>query len=335
MSRDIYLLVDSPSYKFDKALNNVFKYCQFCSYCDEKKEYFYGNHGKKMLCYYFVHNLEKVYTEISSNAIIKDKRCNDVLFWLYDNLINVHDIRVQSTYEEIINEFKEVQKEIISKVSHITEDNFCGTSFKKILPFAECTKRKKLSDYCENYKFMESKLNEPDGYCGIYYHYLTKNTELYKTISSECTHNSDNNNCLSFKDCHSYDPQNLLGNDKCMIIEKSDASRRKMEKEEEQYTQCGPGYECVSKNFFDTSINYSDYRIVPLIVLSIWGTFLSLYFLYKLSPFRPWLNNLLHKKNIIKKNLHNEEFQELLESDSEDAHINFNNREYHITYNRE
>ncbi|SBT84523.1 PIR protein, partial [Plasmodium ovale] len=83
------------------------------------------------------------------------------------------------------------------------------------------------------------------------------------------------------------------------------------------------------------SITFSDYRFISLIVLSIWAILLSLFFLYKFTPFGSFINNILHRKNIIRKNIHEEEFHELLESDSEDAPINFINREYRITYNRD
>ncbi|SBT58527.1 PIR Superfamily Protein [Plasmodium ovale wallikeri] len=332
MIPDNFIFVEGPSYKFNKELDSKIKNCSFCSVCDEKGKRISGEYGLKILCYYFTRNLGIIKDEYSASTTKKNKLCNDLIYWLHKNLKNNHS-EMEKDYNEILTEFKEVWKSIISDPP-ISEDNLCGNTFKDISSFEKFENLKKISDYCENYEFIKAKLDNPNEPCAVYYKYLTNNSTMYTNRVSKCSENG-NNYCLNYNNCNTYDPKILLDKPKCKIAKESEDARSQMKEKEEEYTQCGPEYECVPKNYFDTSINYSDYRIVPLIVLSIWGTFLSLYFLYKLSPFRSWLNNHLYKKNIIKKKLHNEEFQELLESDSEDAHINFNNREYHITYNRE
>ncbi|SBT02350.1 PIR Superfamily Protein [Plasmodium ovale curtisi] len=332
MIPDNFLYSDAPSYKFNKELDSVIKYCSSCSVCDEKKPPFLYNYGLKTLCYYFARNLETIKNEYPDNIPLKDKLCNDLVYWLQNNLINIHG-KTESNLDSILKTFKDVWNDITADGKGIPKDNLCKNSFENLLSFEECTQAKKVSNYCENYEYIKKELENPRGTCGGHYQYLTKNSKTYDIISTGCTVKGKNY-CLNYNECNTYNPQNLLGTKKCKVVEKFEADRIKSV-EEEDYIHCGPGFECLPKNFFDKSIDFSDYRITPLIVLSIWGIFLSLYFLYKLSPFRSWLNNLLYKKNIIKKNLHNEEFQELLESDSEDANINFNNREYHITYNRE
>ncbi|SBT00368.1 PIR Superfamily Protein [Plasmodium ovale curtisi] len=327
-----FLFPDAPSYKFNKELDSVIEDCSFCSMCDKNKNSFVGEYGLKTLCYYFVRNLEKIKNEYSGNTPLKDKLCNDLIYWLQHNLINIHH-KTKPNLDNTLEIFKDVWKDIIAFGDGNLKDNLCKNSFDNLLSFEECTLTKKVSNYCENYEYIRGELEKPGGTCGGHYQYLTKNSKLYTDSVSKCSENGKNY-CLNYNECNTYNPQNLLGTEKCKVVEKFEEQKKSVE-EEQQYTQCGPGYECLPKNFFNKSIDFSDSRITPLIVLSIWGIFLSLYFLYKLSPFRSWLNNILYKKNIIKKNLHNEEFQELLESDSEDAHINFNNREYHITYNRE
>ncbi|SBT84116.1 PIR protein [Plasmodium ovale] len=328
-----FIYADAPSYLFNKELDSVIKHCSFCFMCDKKNDSFVGEYGLKTLCYYFVRNLEKIKNESSSNISLKDKLCNDLFYWLQHNLINIHH-KAKPNLDSILKIFEDVWNDITAVGNGIPKDNLCKTSFENLLSFEERTQKKKVSNYCENYEYIRKKLENPNEPCSIYYKYLTKNSKLYTDSVSKCSENGKNY-CLKYNKCNTYDPQILLDKPTCIIAKEFEEKRREMEEKEQQYTQCGPEYECLPKNFFDKSIDFSDSRITPLIVLSIWGIFLSLYFLYKLSPFRSWLNNLLYKKNIIKKNLHNEEFQELLESDSEDAHINFNNREYHITYNRE
>ncbi|SBT54458.1 PIR Superfamily Protein [Plasmodium ovale wallikeri] len=333
MISDNFLFAEAPSYKFNKELDSVIEHCSFCSFCDENKHSYLHEYGLKTLCYYFARNLETVHNRYSDKNSLKDKLCNDLIFWLQNNLINIHR-KTKPDLDKILENFKDVWKDITENGNIIPKDNLCRTSFDNLLSFQECTQAKNVSNYCENYEYIRKELEKSMVTCGGYYEYLTKNSKTYDIISKGCIV-KEKNYCLNYKECNTYSPQKLLNNPKCIIAKKSEEDRRKSLEAEEQYTQCGPEYECVPKNYFDTSINYSDYRIVPLIVLSIWGTFLSLYFLYKLSPFKSLLNNLLYKKKIARKNIHNEEFQELLESDSEDAQINFNNREYHITYNRE
>ncbi|SBT58528.1 PIR Superfamily Protein [Plasmodium ovale wallikeri] len=333
MNRNKHILYESPSYIFNKELNSVIKTCRFCSSCDKKEGIILYEYGLKTLCYYFARNLEKIYNIRSDDEALNDKRCNDVFYWLHDNLINTYD-KMNSAYGDTVKNFKEVWEDIIETNSEILKEKFCESSFERLNSFTEHKNYKEVSDYCEYYKFIEKKLENTNESCAVYYQYLTKNSKTYDIISKGCTVNGKNY-CLNYNKCNTYHPQKLLSKTTSIKAKESEEKRIKSVEEEEQYIQCGPEYECVLKNSSDTSINHSDYRIVPLIVLSIWGIILSFYFIYKFSPFRSWLNNHLYKKNIIKKNLHNDEFQELLESDSEDAHINFNNREYHITYNRE
>ncbi|SBS99627.1 PIR Superfamily Protein, partial [Plasmodium ovale curtisi] len=183
-------------------------------------------------------------------------------------------------------------EDIVSDAQGIPKNDLCRKSFEKLVSF----------DVCKIAK---------------------NNSNIYDIIYKGCTVDG-NNYYLNYDECDTYNPQKLLNTDKCKRAKEFELARSQMEEKEEQYYQCGPEFECVPKNFFSTSIDYSDYGIMPLIVLSIWSIFLTFYFLYKLTPFKYWINNFLYKKNIIRKNLPNEEFQELLESGTKDDHINFN-----------
>ncbi|SBT72884.1 PIR protein [Plasmodium ovale] len=333
MNRNNYTLMRAPSYKFNNELDSIINRCSFCSFCDEEKHFFAGEYGLKIHCYYFARNLQTINYDYTSNIQLKDKLCNDLLYWLQNNLKILLEKRT-SEYNDILKKFQEVWRSIIESDTHISQDNLCGSSFNEILSYDECAKAKNVSNYCENYEFIKQELNKETETCGGHYQYLTKNLDIYKIISSGCTV-KEKNYCLNYSKCNTYDPQNLLSNDKCKQIKKNLDIRTQMQQEEKDSTLCTPGFECVSIDFIKTSINISDNRFISLIVLSVWEILLSFYFLYKLTPCRSLLNKVLYKKNIIKENLNNEEYQDLLESDSEDAPIKFNNREYLITYNHE
>ncbi|SBS89991.1 PIR Superfamily Protein [Plasmodium ovale curtisi] len=333
MNRNNYTLVGAPSYEFNNKLDSIINSCSFCSACDEEKHSFVRQYGLKILCYYFARNLQTIHYYYTDDIKLNDKVCNDLLYWLQNNLKILLEKR-PNEYDDILKKFQEVWKSIIESYSINSQDNLCGSSFNEILSYDECAKAKNVSNYCENYEFIEQELKKKTETCGGHYQYLTKNSNIYKIISSECTANGKNY-CLKYSNCNTYDPKKLLSDDKCKLIEENLELRTKKQKEEENSTLCTPGFECVSIDFIKTSINISDNRFIFLIVLSVWAILLSLYFLYKLTPFRSLLNKVLYKKNIIKKNLNNEEYDEVLESDLEDSSINFNNKEYLITYNHE
>ncbi|SBT83862.1 PIR protein [Plasmodium ovale] len=332
MSRKSYNLGDSPSYKFNKELNSVIKDCNFCSHCDDVNNFF-GDYGIRVLCYNFVNNLGKIYDDYSINSKLKDKRCNDLIYWWYDNLYFTYNKQYSTDSSDIINKFKKLWQKI-TQLYGISADKLCKNPFDPLLSFDSYKNMKEVSDYCENYEFIKDQLENTSANCSGYYYYLTESEDLYKKTVSNCK-TGGNNYCLSFDECHNYNPKILLNNDKCKLTEKNENDRIKWEKEEEQLIPCRRGFECVSYDIINTSITFSDYRFISLIVLSIWAIILSCFFLYKFTPFGSFLNNILHKKNIIKKNIHEEEFQELFESDSEDTSLNFNNREYRITYNHD
>ncbi|SBT73769.1 Plasmodium vivax Vir protein, putative [Plasmodium ovale] len=331
MDRKKHILFESPSYKFNKDLNSVIKTCNFCSSCDRKQNIFY-EHGFKILCYYFAKNLEKIHYGRFDEAL-NDKRCNDVFYWLHDILINTYGKNISGD-DSIVQNFKEVWDDIIETNLITPKEKLCESSFDRLKSFIDHKYSKDVSDYCENYIYIQDELKKEKETCSIFYHYLTHNSKLYEEKVSKCSR-SDKKYCLKYNKCHEYDPKELIKTDKCKRIEKSILLEIQLKKDAENLIQCNPGSECVEKDYINTSIAFSDHRFITLVVLSIWAIFLSLYFLYKLTPFRSWLNNSIYKKNLIRKNVDEEEYHDLLESDSEDAPIKFNNREYRITYNHD
>ncbi|SBS82188.1 PIR Superfamily Protein [Plasmodium ovale curtisi] len=332
MSRRSYNLGDSPSLKFNNELKNLIKNCTFCRTCDEE-QYFMSNYRFKVLCYYFANNLEKIHEKLENNEKLKDKRCNDFIYWWYDNLYFTYNKGHSTDSSNIANHFKNIWQKI-TQLYGVSADKLCKNYFEPLLSFDSCKNMKEVSDYCENYEFIKKELEETRANCAGYYYYLIQSEDLYKNTVSKC--NTDGKNyCLNFDKCHTYDPKILLNNSKCKLIEKTENDRIELEEQAEQLIPCRRGFECVSYDIINTSITFSDYRFISLIVLSIWAIILSCFFLYKFTPFGSFLNNILHKKNIIRKDIHEEEFQELFESDSEDSSLNFNNREYRITYNHD
>ncbi|SBT72883.1 Plasmodium vivax Vir protein, putative [Plasmodium ovale] len=333
MSNKKYNLGNSPTYRFENKLNDVIERCTFCASCDDV-QHFYIDYGLKVLCYSFANNLEKIYYDFDKNVKLNDKRCNDLIYWWYNNLNYTYKKELTTNYQNIVNNFKDVWTNI-TKLPNISKDKLCKNYFEpSILSFQKCKNKKTVSDYCENYDFIQKELEKPGVTCASYYYYLTEKSNLYKNTVSKCHDNGDEN-CLSFSDCHNFDPEKLLKEEECRKMKQSETERDNWEELAGQSTMCHPGFACISEDIINTSITFSDYRFISLIVLSIWAIILSFFFLYKFSPFGYFINNILRKKNIIRKNIQEEEFHEFLESDTEDVPTNFHNRKYRITYNHD
>ncbi|SBT58529.1 PIR Superfamily Protein [Plasmodium ovale wallikeri] len=235
-----------------------------------------------------------------------------------------------SDYQNIVNSFKEVWKNITT-LYDISADGLCKNYFENLLHIENYKNAKEVTDYCVNYEFIKDKLDKSNENCARFYYYLTGSSDLYKNTISKC-HQGSGKYCLSFIDCHNYDPKLLLDNDKCKQTKKVEESLRKSEEDAVNFHPCPPGFRCIDDDFIYRSITFSDYRFISLIVLSIWAVILSFFFIYKFTPFGSPINNILRRKNIIRENMREEEFHKLLDSDSEDASTNFNNKEYRITY---
>ncbi|SBT58592.1 PIR Superfamily Protein [Plasmodium ovale wallikeri] len=332
MNRKSYNLGESPSLKFNNELKNIIKHCRFCQTCDEE-QYFIGNYGIKVLCYYFVNNLEKTYQKIENNEKLKDKRCNDFIYWWYDNLYYTYEKGYSPDFADIINQFKKIWKNITQSYG-VPADKLCKNPFEPLLSLDSCKNMKKVSDYCENYEFIKKELEETSANCAGYYYYLTQSEELYNETVSKCK-TDGKKYCLNFDQCHTYDPKILLNNYKCKLIERTENEDAELAQKAEHLIMCPLDYDCVPDYISKMSITFSDYRFISLMALSLWAIILSCFFLYKFTPFGSFLNNILNRKNSFKKNIHEEEFLETLDSDIEDSPINFNNREYRITYNHD
>ncbi|SBT84627.1 PIR protein [Plasmodium ovale] len=321
MNRNKNTLWDSPTYTFQNELNNVINFCPFCQSCDNV-QYFSRNYGLKVLCYSFAKNLGKIYYEDERNAKLKDKHCNDLIYWWYNNLNYTYKKEFSSDYQNIVNSFKEVWKNITTLYS-ISVDGLCKNYFEPLKSFEECKKAKEVTDYCVNYEFIKDKLGKSNENCARFYYYLIENSDLYEKTVSKCQ--GSGQYCLRFNDCHNYDPKLLLDNDKCKQTKKNEESLIKLKEDAVNFHPCPIGSICIDDDYIYRSITFSDYRFISLIVLSVW----------EFTPFGSFINNILRRKNINRENIREEEFHELLESDSEDAPIKFNNREYRITYNHD
>lgn len=185
------------------------------------------------------------------NAKLKNKRCNDLTYWWYYNLYYTYNERYASGYVHIVDHFKEVRNKI-EQFAGISTNKLCKNFFQNLLPFATYENMKKISDYCENYEFIEDKLGKPNNNCTLYYHYLVENSELYKNKVPKCRVAEDNY-CLDFN-YHDYNPENLLKKEKCNKIRETKKESKISKKEGEKLVPCPRGFGCVSYDVINTQL---------------------------------------------------------------------------------
>ncbi|SBT57262.1 PIR Superfamily Protein [Plasmodium ovale wallikeri] len=343
MEDERILLKNIDSLDFDSKLDNINGKCDNCSSC-----YKYGNNLKnpfsfQLLCHLFVKNIEYIPLSIELNGQnLKEKRYDDFIYWILNMINKMNEEIEQTEVNKIINELKNIWKNIngILQGNGVNESYLCDVSkIEPPLKFDDLKRKKRMSDYCQNFNTLYIKLtnhNKPN--CRIYYDYFNKTKDIYKEISENCPkEGADTNNCPQIcmgKDKDN-DPEIIHKNLKCNITGVQE-KQQKVNQEEKCNTekdtlrsQLDQALVAPSKRAFD----YSDPRTVFLILFTLWGIFLTFFFLCKITPFGSWIRN-----NLIKKKLVRDNFDELVEDESiydysEDVNTNMKNVNYNISYN--
>ncbi|SBT78569.1 PIR protein [Plasmodium ovale] len=202
--------------------------------------------------------------------------------------------------------------------------------------FENLARIKKINDYCENYNFLKKKLNKSDHMCSIYYEYINNNMKEYEENFRKCSSGGIGPEyCINNCNLDNKNPKNLLEASVCnptkLLQEKKDA-RMRIECESKK-SELETEIQRRSALDNNPSFNFSDHRAVSLVLLSAWGIFLTILFLYKMSPLGLWVKNIVLKKKIVGTNFDEENENELLDNYSENMNRNFNNEEYNVSYN--
>ncbi|SBT30660.1 PIR Superfamily Protein [Plasmodium ovale wallikeri] len=336
MENRIEALKKLDSFKFDFMLNNSVTHCDNCKLCDEVNELVKSEPWLKFFCYQFVRNVQTLYEIISFRHDLRERRCNTLNYWIHDrvtNFYNTSNINVKKV--DIISELLKVWEHMKSS-KYEKESYICELQKSEQSKNLEEMKRKKIMfDYCENYNTLKGFLTKPyHNNCNIYYDYLKESVHEFSKIAK--VHNaqcSSINNCLSF--CNKYDPEDLLNNSKCKVVEISKDKKEYIQKEECEASKVEAVSQAISKTeeVKISEFTFSDNRAIILILLSLWGVFLTFLFLYKITPFRSWISNKIGKRKIIRDHFNEQSDDETLNADYECMDKNMQNAGYNISYN--
>ncbi|SBT56796.1 PIR Superfamily Protein [Plasmodium ovale wallikeri] len=337
MEKRIETLKNLDSFKFDFMLNNYVTLCDRCNLCEQVSEKKKNEPWFKIFCYQLVRNLETAESINQNNYMdIRNSRCKSLIYWMYDKVKNYYEKPIIKNNENTIKELLEVWKKFNGSDANNPSSSKCKVP--NILEFTniEDMKRKKImSDYCENYSKLKKILNFDDHpNCHIYYDYFKDSLSKYKEIVSVCNEGDFFvNNCSSF--CKDEDPDKVLNESKCRTIEilpkknvyiTQDACDT-LKEEALSEVRCEPDEIKISE------FTFSDNRAIILILLSLWGVFLTFLFLYKMAPFRSWISNKLGKRKIIRDRFNEQTDDESLYEDYESTDRNMENAEYNVSYN--
>lgn len=267
-----------PSFKFYGELNKDISKCFYCHYCDNSSYNFSDEFPKKIFCYHFVKNLKILKDKMSENADLKNMYCNHLIHWIYNKYYNMslgHGIKIS---EEFISKLNKLRNIILQGVSG-TNDDYCNNLFKNILSYDDIQRRKDFQDYYVNYKFIHQKSTEKNGKCYNFYDYLNSKKDFYVDMVEQCKKDHEKKYCehINYTECN---PQTLINLPECNNEKTRSTNGLDIQAD---VLEVKDGYRLRYVWETDDYINFSDYRFIILVGLSIWGVILSLFFLYNVN----------------------------------------------------
>ncbi|SBT73133.1 Plasmodium vivax Vir protein, putative [Plasmodium ovale] len=324
------------SFVHDIYWNNPVTSCSKCSLCDDVSTDMKNELWFKFLCYPLVKNLELSATlNRDNNEDVRVKRCKSLMYWIYDRVERIYVGGSFKNKKDIITQLNAVWKNFYENTTGMDKSYKCkvpeNPEFQNL---KDAKKRKIIFDTCWNYSELKRILNYP-AYenCHIYYDYLKDNLSKYKEISGVCSEGDYIMiNCSRF--CTNADPDNIFNSSQCRTIEISPEKDDYMKKSEcDDLKKPDPEVKYLTTEIKIPEFTFSDKRAIILTLFSSWGMFLTLLFLYKMTPFRSWIRNKLEKKKIIRDSFNDQSDNELLDADYESVDRDMLNTGYNITYN--
>ncbi|SBT01260.1 PIR Superfamily Protein [Plasmodium ovale curtisi] len=340
MADNINPLEKIDSLLFDYKLENINGICTNCSSCSKYGNRLTNSFAFQLLCQRLVKNIEYIHSAnaITSNYLDK-KRCDDFIYWIHNNVNNMNDKRNHSENSRIFGELKKIWDEVNSKLKGSSgKDPFlnCDSSKIETQNFKELKEKKMMSDYCQNFNTLHTKLTTYSEklFCEIYYDYFKKTMEAYDKVSENC-HKHPNCKCPDICSRKNNDPKLILDNLKCAKIQAKEKKEKLIPEE-----KCNTEIDSLKSQLQEVTLvasnpafNYSDPRTVFLILFTLWGIFLTFYFLYKITPFGSLVRNNLLKKKIARDNFDEAVDDESIYDYSGSVNTNMQNVGYNISYN--
>ncbi|KMZ87993.1 VIR protein [Plasmodium vivax] len=342
-----------PSYKqyteFNNDIDNDLN--RYSKYCDVIKSHFAKYPGLDTVCKKFARNFTSLST-VFLHDNIKDKRCDYLNYWAYDQIIDIINGRSDLIYYDAF-------PKILTVWNSMKNMNFwtnkCNSD--DILPHVTVTdfvNRKDLHDYCEDCETIKNEIIKLNNGCNEYCNFLLSKVDLFKHFDGICP-NANTSECPKFfVTCKECNPETLFKELQCKekkeCIATPKVPRTGVETEgqtlkEEHALQGHVSQEQTSQedgrespitgedNSAPFKFELSSYNSNLILASPLFGSLFFLFF-YKFTPLGTWVDtNILRKKKNITYNFDENMMRELFEHQNEHLDIDLQNRRYNLIYN--
>ncbi|SBS89779.1 PIR Superfamily Protein [Plasmodium ovale curtisi] len=342
MVDEIAVLKEIDSLSFDYKLDNINGSCNYCFLCYNKGKNLNNKFSFQLLCHQFVKNIEYIPLSIDLNGKnLKEKRYDDFIYWVHNKINKMNDNISETEFDKIIKELINIWKEVNEKFpsGSVNKEYLYDTSkIKTPLNFDDLKRKKFMSDYCQNFNTLHTKLTLNRPHCKVYYDYFMKSKEAYVDVFDKCYKSGANTDgCPYLCKNDYYNPERILKKLNCKKIGEEEI-KKKYIPEEECNAKTDKLESELSQALLHSSnpaFNYSDPRTVFLILFTLWGIFLTFYFLYKVTPFGSLVRNNLLKKKIVRDNFDETVDDESMYDYSGSVNTNMQNVGYNMSYNND
>ncbi|SBT55968.1 PIR Superfamily Protein [Plasmodium ovale wallikeri] len=322
------ILDGSPAYeiydKFDKA-NNLH---DSDKYFDEALKVDIGSNKIQEICRKLISNL-KNNSLFVGQGINRSERCKHLHFWLYDQISEIFSNNRE--YEKISKTISAIFTGWRNFNDQLT-NTYCSGRFFEEISLAEWNEGKILHDYFINFHY-NKKYDSDNVLCQKFHEYLTVIKDYYTNNKSKCIALNNSLCNLYFKYDEIYDPDRTLSNLKCNnlnsdVVSNEHSHVSPVERMDSgSYTSDSQLEELSTKSESPPSDSYSTVG-VPV---SLIGSLILFFFVYRFTPLESWIRRKLSKKITFEDNIDN--VTEVSDNNSEFMGINHDCSILRVPYN--
>ncbi|SBT55913.1 PIR Superfamily Protein [Plasmodium ovale wallikeri] len=285
----------------------------------------------------------KLIEEFKDNYTFKDKPCNDLNYWVREELIKVHDIKVDTVYglQRFNNLYIALNQ--IQKKNEVGINDNCKIDYTSV-SMEELRERKNLYDYLENYGELEKKYVQNKNECSRdYFDYVTNSVALYKNFKKLCEPpNISQSKCpYFFNNIPVYYPNKDLSELTCkleneqqeIVAERGESSIHTPDAREKGSSQEGATLD-IDKT--DTDVPHQPSSSLSNTLMTtgvpVLGSFFAFSILYKLTPIGSLIRNRLLGVGESVNQVHDNAADGLWEDSMEPLDINSDRSGYQLSY---
>ncbi|SCA60790.1 VIR protein [Plasmodium vivax] len=181
---------------------------QYYSDCNKLSHPYKNNQEIRSLCAKVVKYIKTKPSILNGNHL-KDHQCNLFNYWLYEKLIRYYGDSSSVPFH-VFGDFLRV----LSGFTYYPKDVTCKLD-NSIPMIPDRQDRKKLYDYCVDYKTILDNYKHSKEKCQKYYTYVKKKIELYKKFHKLCSPDYESKCPDLYKICEDKEPKHLLSQLKC------------------------------------------------------------------------------------------------------------------------